>query len=89
MGADELARVVALALPASLPAALLEDVASARDEMVAAFRAKEQADMAVRTVAKLLAQRQGEARAQQQRVKGSIARFHAALQDIDMHCVQS
>lgn len=53
MDAEELTRVVALSLPTSLPAALLEGVAAARDDMVAAFRAKEQADLAVRTVAKV------------------------------------
>lgn len=107
MDADELARVVSLSLPTSLPAALLDGVAAARDDMVAAFRAKEQADLAVRTVAKvgwlsfstiavnhnpqsqMLAHKQSEARAQQQRVRASIAHFHAALQDIDLHCEQS
>lgn len=53
MDADELMQVVALTLPTSLPASLLDGVAAARDEMVAAFRAKEQADLAVRTVAKV------------------------------------
>ncbi len=86
LAAERLAKVVELSLPTSLPAEALDAVAAARDAMVAAFRGKEQADLAVRTVAKMLATKQDEARVQQQRVQRAIARFHAALQDVDTQC---
>lgn len=86
LAAERLAHVVELSLPASLPADALDAVAAARDEMVSAFRGKEQADVAVRTVAKMLATKQDEARVQQQRVQRAIARFHAALQEVDAQC---